>query len=64
MGRRTRNPDVHVPLWRQTVNRWSEAQRQEWEERAAIKEYCAGLPRDEAEREAFHEVASKKEYQT
>lgn len=31
-------------------------QRELYEERAAIKEYCAGMPREQAEREAMEET--------
>jgi hypothetical protein len=33
----------------------SKEQRETFEERAAIKEFCANLPRDLAEREAYSE---------
>ena len=38
----------------------SKQQREEFEERAAIKEYLANMPREQAEREAFNEVFLKK----
>jgi hypothetical protein len=39
--------------WWREVARWSEEWREGWAERAAILEFEAGLPRDEAERAAF-----------
>jgi hypothetical protein len=49
----------HESLWRQTMRRWTEAQREEFEERAAIIEHLAGLRRDQAELAAFHVVAER-----
>lgn len=31
----------------------------DWEERAAIREYCGGQSREEAEREAYREVMAR-----
>jgi hypothetical protein len=41
------------------MRRWTEAQREEFEERAAIIEYLAELPRGQAELAAFHVVAER-----
>lgn len=37
----------------QAIAEWSEEDREDWEERAAIIEYYDGLPREAAERAAF-----------
>jgi hypothetical protein len=50
-------------LWLQTVRRWPAELREEWEERAAIKEYCGSMPRAEAEREAVEELSSRAQRQ-
>lgn len=34
--------------------------REEYEERASIKEFCANMPRDQAEQEAWEEVYGRK----
>jgi DNA primase len=39
--------------WWREMARWPEAERERWAERAAILEFEAGCPRDEAERSAF-----------
>lgn len=50
--------------WLRSNGRWRMACREvwpaldQWEERAAIREFCGGLPRAEAERLAYEEVAS------
>lgn len=40
----------------QALAEWSQEDRDEFEERAAIIEYCGGLTRAEAERAAFFEI--------
>ena len=40
---------------------WPEAIRDEYEERAAIKEFMGGMERGEAERQAFEELIAKYE---
>jgi hypothetical protein len=40
------------------IERWPAERQDEWQERAAIKEYDAGLPRARAEFEAFREIAA------
>jgi hypothetical protein len=37
-------------------SRLSEVDREWWEERAAIREFCGGMNREEAEREAYLDV--------
>jgi DNA primase len=44
------------PKWWREVARWPEERREVWAERAAIMEIDGGLPRDEAERDAFTAV--------
>ena len=47
-----------------THDRWTEEEltqkRELYEERAAILEFCANMPRDQAEREAWEEVYGRK----
>jgi hypothetical protein len=40
------------------IERWPSERQDEWQERAAIKEHDAGLPRAQAEFEAFREIAA------
>lgn len=48
--------------WLRAAGRWRAAcaeawdQFERWEERAAIREFCGGLSRPDAEREAYREV--------
>jgi hypothetical protein len=49
-------PSLPGPDWRVELASWPPDWREAWEERAAIMEYDAGLPRDEAERSAFKDV--------
>jgi len=42
--------------WREELSTWSEDLRDWWEERAALMEYDGGLPREEAEFQAFESV--------
>ena len=37
----------------EAIAKWPVEDREEWEERAAIIEYCGGLSREAAERAAF-----------
>jgi hypothetical protein len=43
-------------MWRTELAHWPPDWREAWEERAAIMEYDANLPRDEAEKLAFEDV--------
>lgn len=40
----------------QALAEWSQEDREDFHERAAIIEYCGGLTRTEAERAAFFEI--------
>ena len=42
--------------WLEELKRWPAEWREAWEERAAIMEYDAGLPRAKAEALAFEDV--------
>jgi hypothetical protein len=44
------------PVLAAVLAKWAGGLRERWEERAAIKEFDAELPRGEAERSAFEEV--------
>lgn len=47
-------PPATTPPWGDDDPRdWPEVRRDAWEERAAIMEYDGGLPREEAEAEAW-----------
>ena len=46
------------------LSSWSQDERMEWEERAAILEYDEGLPRDKAEEVAYWQIRRKREKQT
>jgi len=45
--------------WRGEIDGWNEAQREAWEERAAIIEYEAGVPRPAAEWDAWKMIREK-----
>jgi DNA primase len=46
------------PKWWRELAHWPEEHRELWEERAAILEVEAGLPRDDAEQQAFEALKS------
>jgi hypothetical protein len=41
---------------RAAVAKWDEDRRHDWEERAAIIEFCGGETREKAERAAYHQM--------
>jgi hypothetical protein len=47
------------PFWSALPPDEAAAAREEWEERAAIREFCGGQDRAEAEREAYAEVRAR-----
>jgi len=47
----------HLPTAiREAVSRWDADRQDEWAERAAMIEYCAGEDRETAERRAYFEL--------
>lgn len=56
-----RPPPPQIPAYKRTIHHnWPPEFVEEWEERAAILEYGAGLNREQAEIAAFEIVAKRK----
>lgn len=51
-----------IPFEAKTIDELSKAEREEYEERAAIMEYDGGLPKAEAERQALEIVRRQRQW--